>query len=62
LSNSYFKISLNHEATSKGLEKIAGSKLIIVPKAGHFLKFEKPEAVNKAINEFLKKDFYRSKS
>ena len=37
----------------KGHEKIAGSKLIIVPKAGHFLQFEKPEEVNKEIMGFL---------
>ena len=34
--------------------KIAGSSVVIVPGAGHFVIAEKPEAVNKAIDNFLK--------
>jgi len=34
--------------------KIANSKVLIVPQAGHFVLAEKPEVVNKAIEDFLK--------
>ena len=33
--------------------KIANSKVVIVPGAGHFVLAEKPEVVNKAIGDFL---------
>ena len=35
-------------------EKIANSKVVIIPQAGHLVISEKPDAVNKAIEEFLK--------
>jgi pimeloyl-ACP methyl ester carboxylesterase len=34
--------------------KIANSRVVIVPQAGHFALAEKPEAVNKAIEEFVR--------
>jgi len=34
--------------------KIANARVVIVPKSGHFVLAEKPEAVNKAIEDFLK--------
>lgn len=34
--------------------KIANSRVVIVPGAGHFVFAEKPEVVNKAIEDFLK--------
>jgi len=34
--------------------KITGSRVVIVPGAGHFVLAEKPEVVNKAIDDFLK--------
>jgi pimeloyl-ACP methyl ester carboxylesterase len=34
--------------------RIANSSVVIVPRAGHFVIAEKPEAVNKAIDDFLK--------
>jgi pimeloyl-ACP methyl ester carboxylesterase len=33
--------------------KIGNSKVVIVPGAGHFVLAEKPEVVNKAIEDFL---------
>jgi pimeloyl-ACP methyl ester carboxylesterase len=33
--------------------KIANSRVVIVPKAGHFVLAEKPEVVNKAMEDFL---------
>lgn len=37
-----------------GASKIKNSKLVIVPKAGHFMMFEKPEVFNKETDNFLK--------
>jgi pimeloyl-ACP methyl ester carboxylesterase len=34
--------------------KIANSRVVIVPQSGHFVFAEKPEAVNKAIDDFVK--------
>jgi len=34
--------------------KIANSRVVIVPQSGHFVLAEKPQAVNKAIEDFLK--------
>jgi pimeloyl-ACP methyl ester carboxylesterase len=38
-----------------GDEKIPDSKLVVIPKAGHFVQFEKPEEFNKAVQSFLGK-------
>jgi pimeloyl-ACP methyl ester carboxylesterase len=37
-----------------GTEKIAGSKLIMVPKCGHFMMFEKYEVFNREVKDFLR--------
>ncbi len=37
-----------------GKDKIPNSQLLMIPKAGHFVQFEKPTEVNAAIGEFLK--------
>ena len=34
---------------------IAGSKLVVVPQCGHLSTIEKPDAVNKALTEWLTK-------
>jgi len=34
--------------------KIANSRVVVVPQSGHFVLAEQPEAVNKAIEDFLK--------
>jgi pimeloyl-ACP methyl ester carboxylesterase len=36
-----------------GAEKIAGSKLVMVPKCGHFLMFEKYDVFNREVKDFL---------
>ncbi len=36
-----------------GDEKIPDSKLVIIPRAGHFVQFEKPEAFNEAVELFI---------
>lgn len=38
-----------------GDKNIPNSKLIMVPKAGHFLQFEKPDEFNKELKSFLEK-------
>ena len=35
-------------------DKIADSRVVVVPQSGHFVFAEKPEAVNEAIEDFLK--------
>lgn len=49
---------LNPGKTSKvariGKDKIPNSELLMIPKAGHFVQFEKPVEVNQAIAAFLK--------
>ena len=48
---------LNPGKTSKvaqvGKDKLPNSKLVMVPKAGHFVQFEKADEVNNAIKAFL---------
>jgi len=55
IPNRFLNAGRTANIARKGHDKIAGSKLVIVPKAGHFLQFEKPEAVNEAIKGFLSK-------
>ncbi len=49
---------LNGEKTEKyakeGAEQIPDSKLIMVPKAGHFVQFEAAEAFNEAVKEWMR--------
>jgi pimeloyl-ACP methyl ester carboxylesterase len=53
IPNRFLNAGKTANIAMKGHEKIAGSELVIVPKAGHFLQFEKPEEVNKEIMGFL---------
>ena len=55
IPNRFLNAGRTADVAMKGQKKIAGSKLVIVPKAGHFLQFEKPEEVNKEIIGFLGK-------
>ncbi|HQB78853.1 MAG TPA: alpha/beta hydrolase, partial [Tenuifilaceae bacterium] len=49
---------LNPGATKKiaeyGHSQIGGSILVIVPKSGHFVMFEKPEVFNAEVKKFIK--------
>lgn len=36
-----------------GQERIPNSKLVLIPRCGHFLQFEKPEVFNKAVMDFM---------
>jgi pimeloyl-ACP methyl ester carboxylesterase len=42
------------DIAKSGASKIKGSKLVMIPKCGHFAMFEKPDAFNNAVREFLK--------
>jgi pimeloyl-ACP methyl ester carboxylesterase len=42
------------DVAKAGHHKIPNSKLIMVPKAGHFVQFEKPDEFNQAVKSFLK--------
>jgi pimeloyl-ACP methyl ester carboxylesterase len=37
-------------------DRIPGAKLALIPRAGHFVMMENPEAFNEAVREFVKKD------
>lgn len=55
IPNKYFNPSLTPKAVADiGKTHIKGSQVVMVPEAGHFLQFEKPEAFNKAVRDFLK--------
>ena len=55
IPNRFLNAGRTAEIAARGHQKIAGSKLVMVPKAGHFLQFEKPIEVNKEIKEFVVK-------
>ena len=38
----------------KGISQFPNGKLVMIPKAGHFVQWEKADEVNKLIREFLK--------
>ncbi len=53
IPNRYLNPGTTRAIAEIGHEKISDSKLVMIPKCGHFAQFEKPEAVNTAIREFL---------
>jgi pimeloyl-ACP methyl ester carboxylesterase len=36
-------------------DRIPGAKLVLIPRAGHFVMMENPEDFNKAVREFVEK-------
>ncbi|MDF1550405.1 MAG: alpha/beta hydrolase, partial [Bacteroidales bacterium] len=54
IPNRYLNPGRTIEIAEDGASKIKNSKLIMVPKCGHFMMFEKPEVFNSGVNEFLK--------
>ncbi|WP_237144480.1 alpha/beta fold hydrolase [Pontibacter pamirensis] len=55
IPNKYFNPNLTSKAVADiGKERIRNSQVVMVPDAGHFLQFEKPEAFNEAVRDFLK--------
>jgi pimeloyl-ACP methyl ester carboxylesterase len=54
IPNRYLHPGLTTEAVAQqGKAAIAGSQLVLLPKAGHMLQFEQPEAFNRAVIAFL---------
>jgi len=54
IPNRYLNPGSTREIAKIGHERIPNSKLVMVPKCGHFVPFEKPKVTNTAIQKFLK--------
>jgi pimeloyl-ACP methyl ester carboxylesterase len=54
IPNRYLNPGRTIDIAKNGADKIKNSKLIMVPKCGHFMMFEKPETFNSEVNSFLK--------
>ncbi|MBK6978595.1 MAG: alpha/beta hydrolase [Cytophagaceae bacterium] len=53
IPNRYLNPGRTVEIAKSGANKISGSKLVMVPKAGHFMMFEKPVVFNTEVKNFL---------
>lgn len=53
IPNRYLNPGRTSEIASFGAGKIKGSKLVMVPKCGHFMMFEKAEEFNKEVKNFV---------
>lgn len=54
IPNRYLNPGFTKTIAEYGASQIKNSKLIMVPKTGHFMMFEKPEVFNEATIQFLK--------
>lgn len=54
IPNRYLNPGRTVDIAKKGASKIKNSKLVMVPKSGHFMMFEKPDVFNREVIEFLK--------
>ncbi|PKP49753.1 MAG: alpha/beta hydrolase [Bacteroidetes bacterium HGW-Bacteroidetes-1] len=54
IPNRFLNPGFTREIAEKGHSLIPGSKLVMLPKTGHFLQFESAEAFNEAIKSFIK--------
>lgn len=54
IPNRYLNPGRTVEIAKYGASKIPNSKLVMIPKTGHFLMFEKPEVFNKETIDFIK--------
>ncbi len=54
IPNRYPHGGYTSKVAKSGAELIPNSKLEMIPKAGHFVMFEKPEVANPIIQDFLK--------
>ena len=55
IPNRYLNPGRTADIAEAGHRAIAGSELVLVPHAGHFLMFEKPDEVNREIKRFMSK-------
>ncbi len=53
IPNRYLNPGTTRKVAEHGASLIRGSKLIMVPKCGHFMMFEKPEVFNSEVKTFL---------
>ena len=54
IPNRYLNPGRTIDIAQNGASKITNSKLVMVPKCGHFMMFEKPEVFNAEVKAFLK--------
>jgi pimeloyl-ACP methyl ester carboxylesterase len=54
IPNRYLNPGRTVDIAKFGASKIKNSKLVMVPKCGHFMMFEKYETFNREVSEFLK--------
>ncbi|MDX9848216.1 MAG: alpha/beta hydrolase [Tenuifilaceae bacterium] len=54
IPNRFLNPGPTREIAQYGASKIKNSKLVMVPKCGHFMMFEKPEVFNAEVKAFLK--------
>lgn len=54
IPNRYLNPGRTVDIAKAGAEKIENSKLVMVPKAGHFMMFERPDVFNNEVINFLK--------
>jgi pimeloyl-ACP methyl ester carboxylesterase len=54
IPNRYLNPGPTVDIANYGASKIPNSKLVMIPKTGHFLMFEKPEIFNRETIDFLK--------
>jgi len=54
IPNRYLNPGFTRKIAEKGASLIKRSKLILVPKCGHFMMFEKPEVFNSEVRSFIK--------
>ena len=55
IPNRYLNPGFTSKIAENGARLIKGSKLIMVPKCGHFMMFEKPEVFNQEVVNFFSK-------
>jgi len=55
IPNRYLNPGKTDDIAKSGASKITNRRLIMVPKCGHFMMFEKPEVFNANVMEFIKK-------
>lgn len=53
IPNRYLNPGTTREIAEAGHEKMTNSKLVLIPKCGHFSQFEKPEIINTEIRDFI---------
>ncbi|MFZ1357436.1 MAG: alpha/beta hydrolase, partial [Saprospiraceae bacterium] len=53
IPNRYLNGGRTKDFAEKGIAQFPNGKLVMIPKAGHFVQWEKADEVNKFIREFL---------